>query len=124
MKFPRRDIPQASISVVKWTPKYLGMRVTLNGPLLDKLGWSRKTNVSHSTKGQWLTLKPHHLGNRLHMRGAGPALSFVTMSLPEGIADVCYSQITNVIIQPGYIRIKIPEDFFAQNKRPVLRRSN
>lgn len=124
MKFPRRDIPEASISVVKWTPKALGMRVTLNGPLLDKMGWSRKTIVSHSVKGEWLILIPHHLGNRLHMRGAGPSLSFVTMSLPEGIKDVTYSVITNIIIRPDSLRIKIPNEFYAANKRPVIRRSS
>lgn len=124
MKFPRRDIPEASISVVKWTPKYLGMRVTLNGPLLDKLGWSRKTIVSHSTKGHWLTLEPHSLGNRLHMRGAGPALSFVTMNLPEGITEVCYSTIPAFIIRPDSLRIKIPDEFYAANRRSLIRRSS
>lgn len=124
MKFPRRDIPEASISVVKWTPKYLGMRVTLNGPLLDKIGWGRKTIVSHSTKGQWLTLRPHHLGNRLHMRGAGPSLSFVTMNLPIGIEAGSQSQIAKLIIRDDYVSIYIPDEFYAKNKRSVLRRSN
>ena len=124
MKFPRRDIPEASISVVKWTPKHLGMRVTLNGPLLTKIGWGRKTTVSHSVKGQWLTLRPHYLGNRLHMRGAGPSLSFVTMSIPDGISDVCYSQIPEIIIRDDYIRILIPDEFYASNRRSRVPRAS
>lgn len=124
MKFPRKDIPEASISVVKWSPRALGMRVTLNGPLLDKMGWNPKTKVSPSYKGEWLTLTPHYLGNKLHMRGAGPSLSFVTMNLPDGVKDVSYSVITNIIVRPEFIRIKIPTEFYAKDKRSSVRSSN
>lgn len=108
----RHDHPDASISIVQWTNERRGLRITLNEPTLKHLGWTKKTRLSIVYYKSWIQLRPNKLGNHLHQRGQGPALSLVSMMFPGTLKGKKYSRHVVPVFENGFVKINIPKDFF------------
>jgi len=100
------------MSIVRWTDDAMALRISMNQLLLDEMGWDIHTRLRLDFKRNWIWLRKNKYGNRLHKRGTGEALSFITQMYPgELLAMPCSSRIIKPNIGEA-LKLYIPVEFY------------